>query len=59
MPLYCKERCGRNLLERERGKRQGEAMSSCAFLLDFLEKEEDKKPRKQGEEEGKECKVMP
>jgi len=36
--FYCKERCGRNLLERGRGKRQGDVMPSCAFLLGFLEK---------------------
>jgi len=45
-PFYCKERCGRTLLEKERGKRQGNVMPSCAFLLDFLEKKEDNKERK-------------
>ena len=46
MPLDCKERCGRTLLERERGKRQADAMPSRAFLLDFLEKK--KKTRGKG-----------
>ena len=34
-------------------------MPSCAFLLDFLEKKEDKSKKERGEEEGKEGKVMP
>ena len=40
MPFYCKGRCGRNLLERERGKRQGRGHALLCFLLGFLEKKE-------------------
>ena len=34
-------------------------MPSCAFLLDFLEKKRRQEAEETGEEEGKECKVMP
>ena len=59
MPFYCKERCGRTLLERERDKRQGDVMLSCAFLFGFLEEKGDKRERHRGEEGGKEGKVIP
>ena len=58
-PFYCEERCGRNLLERERGKRPGEAMPSCAFLLDFLEKKEDKRKRKGEKRKGRKARLCP
>ena len=36
-----------------------EAMPSCAFLLDFLEKKEDKKQRKQGKKKGRNARLCP
>jgi len=59
MPFFCKERCGGNLLERERGKRQGGVMPSCAFLLDFLEEKEDKRERQGVKRTGRQAMLYP
>ena len=59
MPLYCKERCGRTLLERERGKKQAGGMHSRAFLLNFLEKKEDKRGRKGVKGKGRKARLCP
>ena len=58
-PFYCKERCGRTLSERERGKRQGDVMPSCAFLFGFLGEKEDKRERQGVKRAGRKARLYP